>query len=80
MIEFSEDDPAKIYLSALQCGKSQLVNFRNKDLILFPLGIETLLSGGTCVMDHLSLIPDKEIECIQQAVKAYQEVCRSILK
>lgn len=25
-------------------------------------------------MDHLSLIPEKEIECIQQAVKAYQDV------
>ena len=37
-------------------------------------GIETLLSGGTCIMDHVSLIPDREVEGLQQVVKAYQDV------
>lgn len=36
--------------------------------------VETLLSGGTSVVDHLVLIPGKEIETIAAAVKAYQEV------
>lgn len=36
--------------------------------------IETLLSGGTCVMDHLSLIPDREVETVAAAVRAYKEV------
>jgi 5-methylthioadenosine/S-adenosylhomocysteine deaminase len=36
--------------------------------------VETLLSGGTSVVDHLVLIPGKEIETIEAAVKAYQEI------
>lgn len=36
--------------------------------------IETLLSGGTTVVDHLVLIPGQEIETITSAVRAYQEV------
>lgn len=36
--------------------------------------VETLLSGGTCVVDHLVLIPGKEAETIEAAVKAYRAV------
>ncbi|MDP5018312.1 MAG: amidohydrolase, partial [Dolichospermum sp.] len=36
--------------------------------------VETLLSGGTSVVDHLVLIPGKELETIATAVRAYQEV------
>ncbi len=36
--------------------------------------VETLLSGGTSVVDHLVLIPEQELETIAAAVKAYQEV------
>jgi 5-methylthioadenosine/S-adenosylhomocysteine deaminase len=36
--------------------------------------VETLLSGGTSVVDHLVLIPGKEIETIAAAVHAYKEV------
>ncbi|PIG94265.1 amidohydrolase [Gloeocapsopsis sp. IPPAS B-1203] len=36
--------------------------------------VETLLSGGTSVVDHLVLIPGKEIDTIAAAVKAYQEI------
>lgn len=36
--------------------------------------VETLLSGGTSVVDHLVLIPGKEIETITAAVHAYKEV------
>ena len=36
--------------------------------------VETLLSGGTSVVDHLVLIPGKEIETLASAVRAYQEV------
>lgn len=36
--------------------------------------VETLLSGGTSVVDHLVLIPGEEIETIATAVRAYQKV------
>jgi cytosine/adenosine deaminase-related metal-dependent hydrolase len=47
-----------------------------KKVYLSALGtaVETLLSGGTSVVDHLSLIPHQEMECIAAAVAAYQEV------
>ncbi|MBD2664757.1 hypothetical protein B6N60_04021 [Richelia sinica FACHB-800] len=35
---------------------------------------ETLLSGGTSVVDHLVLIPGQELETIATAVRAYKEV------
>lgn len=36
--------------------------------------VETLLSGGTTVVDHLVLIPGQELETIAAAVRAYREV------
>lgn len=36
--------------------------------------VETLLSGGTTVVDHLVLIPGKEIETVEAAVRAYKEI------
>jgi 5-methylthioadenosine/S-adenosylhomocysteine deaminase len=36
--------------------------------------VETLLSGGTSVVDHLVLIPGKEIETVAAAVRAYQKI------
>lgn len=36
--------------------------------------VETLLSGGTSVVDHLVLIPGQELESISAAVRAYKEV------
>jgi 5-methylthioadenosine/S-adenosylhomocysteine deaminase len=35
---------------------------------------ETLLSGGTTVVDHLILTPGQELETIAAAVRAYQEI------
>lgn len=35
---------------------------------------ETLLSGGTTVVDHLVLIPGRELETIGAAVRAYREI------
>lgn len=35
-------------------------------------GVETLLSGGTSVVDHLVLIPGQELETIATVVRAYQ--------
>lgn len=47
-----------------------------EQIYLSALGtaVETLLSGGTSVVDHLVLIPEKEIETIAAAVRAYKEV------
>ncbi|KAM3103593.1 amidohydrolase [Phormidesmis sp. 146-12] len=36
--------------------------------------VETLLTGGTSVVDHLVLIPGKELETIAAAVRAYRQV------
>ncbi len=36
--------------------------------------VETLLSGGTSVVDHLVLIPGQELETIATVVRAYREV------
>ncbi|MGD1909512.1 MAG: amidohydrolase [Rivularia sp. (in: cyanobacteria)] len=36
--------------------------------------VETLLSGGTTVLDHLILIPGKELETVSVAVEAYRKV------
>lgn len=36
--------------------------------------VETLLSGGTTVVDHLVLVPGRELETIEAAVRAYREV------
>ncbi|MCF2146954.1 amidohydrolase [Desmonostoc muscorum LEGE 12446] len=36
--------------------------------------VETLLSGGTSVVDHLVLIPGQELETIAIATRAYKEV------
>ncbi|WP_088892821.1 amidohydrolase [Leptolyngbya ohadii] len=36
--------------------------------------VETLLSGGTCIVDHLVLIPGQEEETIAAAVRGYREI------
>ncbi|MDX2232639.1 MAG: amidohydrolase [Leptolyngbyaceae cyanobacterium bins.349] len=36
--------------------------------------VETLLSGGTTLVDHLVLIPGQELDTIAAAVRAYREV------
>jgi 5-methylthioadenosine/S-adenosylhomocysteine deaminase len=36
--------------------------------------VETLLSGGTTVVDHLALIPGREMESLAAAVRGYQAV------
>ncbi len=47
-----------------------------EQIYLSALGtaVETLLSGGTSVVDHLVLIPGQELETIAAAVRAYQEI------
>lgn len=47
-----------------------------EQIYLSALGtaVETLLSGGTTVVDHLILIPGRELETIAAAVRAYQEI------
>lgn len=62
----------------LELWLAELYDFAPLDpeqVYLSALGtaVETLLSGGTSVVDHLVLIPGKEIETIVAAVRAYQE-------
>ena len=35
--------------------------------------IETLQSGGTTIMDHVSLVPGNEMPCLDAVVRAYRE-------
>lgn len=63
----------------LELWIAELYDFTPLDLdrvYLSALGtaVETLLTGGTSVVDHLTLIPGQEFETIATAVKAYQEV------
>lgn len=63
----------------LELWLAELYDFTPLDLekvYLSALGtaVETLLTGGTTVVDHLVLIPNQEIETIAAAVRAYQEV------
>ncbi|MBD0304174.1 MAG: amidohydrolase, partial [Tolypothrix sp. T3-bin4] len=63
----------------LELWLAELYDFAPLDIekvYLSALGtaVETLLSGGTSVVDHLVLIPGKELETIATAVKAYKEV------
>ncbi len=68
-----------ISMYPLELWLAELYDFAPLDterVYLSALGtaVETLLSGGTTVVDHLVLIPQKEIETIAVAVEAYQKV------
>ncbi|MBD6619384.1 amidohydrolase [Komarekiella sp. 'clone 1'] len=63
----------------LELWLAELYDFAPLDLekvYLSALGtaVETLLSGGTSVVDHLVLIPGQELETIATATRAYREV------
>lgn len=63
----------------LELWLAELYDFAPLDteqVYLSALGtaVETLLSGGTSVVDHLVLIPEKELETITVAVEAYRKV------
>lgn len=64
--------PLELWLAELY----QFTPLDPEQIYLSALGtaVETLLSGGTTVVDHLVLIPGQELETIAAAVKAYQEV------
>ncbi|PSB14652.1 amidohydrolase [filamentous cyanobacterium CCP1] len=63
----------------LELWLAELYDFTPLDpeqIYLSALGtaVETLLSGGTTIVDHLVLIPGQEAETIAAAVRAYKEV------
>jgi len=64
--------PLELWLAELY----DFVPLDPEQVYLSALGtaIETLLSGGTTVVDHLVLIPGQELETIAAAVRAYREV------
>jgi 5-methylthioadenosine/S-adenosylhomocysteine deaminase len=62
----------------LELWIAELYDFTPLDpekIYLSALGtaVETLLSGGTTVVDHLVIIPGQEMESIAAAVRAYRE-------
>ncbi|OLP19674.1 amidohydrolase [Leptolyngbya sp. 'hensonii'] len=63
----------------LELWLADLVDTTPIDLEAIYLGalttaVQTLLSGGTCLMDHLYLVLGQELETIAAVVRAYQEV------
>lgn len=64
--------PLELWIAELY----DFVPLEPEQVYLSALGtaVETLLSGGTSVVDHLVLIPGQEIETIASAVRAYQEI------
>lgn len=64
--------PLELWLAELY----DFVPIELEQIYLSALGtaVETILSGGTSVVDHLVLIPGQEIETIAAAVRAYQEI------
>jgi len=63
----------------LELWVGELYEFATLDaeqIYLSALGtaVETLLSGGTSVVDHLVLIPGKELESVAAAAQAYKQV------
>lgn len=62
----------------LELWLAELYNFPPLDVeqvYLSALGtaVETLLSGGTSIVDHLILIPGQELETVEATVRAYRE-------
>jgi cytosine/adenosine deaminase-related metal-dependent hydrolase len=64
--------PLELWLAHLY--DSAPVDIEQVYLSALGTAVETLMSGGTSVVDHLVLIPGQEIETITSAVRAYQEV------
>jgi cytosine/adenosine deaminase-related metal-dependent hydrolase len=64
--------PLELWLAALY----DFPTLSPEQIYLSALGTatETLLSGGTTVVDHLVLIPGQELETIAAASRAYQEI------
>jgi 5-methylthioadenosine/S-adenosylhomocysteine deaminase len=64
--------PLELWLAELY----DFVPLHPEQIYLTALGtaVETLLSGGTTVVDHLVLIPGQELETIAAAVQAYRQV------
>jgi 5-methylthioadenosine/S-adenosylhomocysteine deaminase len=64
--------PLELWLAELQDAPA----LEPEQIYLSALGtaVETLLTGGTTVVDHLVLISGKEAETIAAAVRAYQDV------
>ncbi|WAL58794.1 amidohydrolase [Thermocoleostomius sinensis] len=64
--------PLELWLFELYSPKL----LQSEQIYLSALGtaVETLLSGGTTIVDHLLLLPGRERETIDAAVRAYQQV------
>ncbi|MGB3496351.1 MAG: amidohydrolase [Elainellaceae cyanobacterium] len=64
--------PLELWLAVL-CDFGEI---EPEHIYLSALGtaVETLLSGGTTVVDHLVPIPGREMESVEAAVRAYREV------
>lgn len=64
--------PLELWLAELY----DFVDFSAEQMYLSALGtaVETLLSGGTTVVDHLVIIPGRELESIEAVVRAYRDV------
>ncbi len=63
----------------LELWLADLIDSSTNDLEQLYLGalstaVDTVLSGGTCVIDHAYIVPNREIESVAALVKGYREV------
>jgi 5-methylthioadenosine/S-adenosylhomocysteine deaminase len=66
--------PLPLELWLAQLYEFDQINLEKVYLSALGTAVETLLSGGTSVVDHLVLIPGQELETIATATRAYREV------
>jgi 5-methylthioadenosine/S-adenosylhomocysteine deaminase len=63
--------PLELWLAEL-CDTS-IDNLEQHYLSALKVAVDTLLSGGTCVVDHAYLVPNYELETVAALAKAYTE-------
>lgn len=66
--------PYPLELWLMQLYDYLVVNLEQIYLSALATATETLLSGGTCVVDHLVLIPGKELETVEATVRGYRDI------
>ncbi|MBP0018925.1 MAG: amidohydrolase [Cyanobacteria bacterium SBLK] len=64
--------PLELWLTQLY--DCPVINLEQIYLSALGTAAETLLSGGTCVVDHLVLIPGKELETVEATIRGYREI------
>jgi 5-methylthioadenosine/S-adenosylhomocysteine deaminase len=63
--------PLELWLADL--FDTAIANLEQHYLSALKVAVDTLLSGGTCIVDHAYLVPNYELETVAALAKAYAE-------